>query len=115
MVKNVADIEIDIKARGSRQERVVKRDGYDKLWLWFGLSRASWLTLPRVMMHEMPDEWQSKMTDLLNEFDETWDSREMPQPHVTAKRDNKFTKWPNWLLNYRRPDKAEINKLRVGA
>lgn len=32
--------------------------GENALWLWFGLSRASWLTLPRVLMHEMPDEWR---------------------------------------------------------
>jgi len=47
------------------------KKGYDKLWSWFGLSYASFLTLPRVMMHEMPDEWQGKMADLLEEWDST--------------------------------------------
>lgn len=89
--------------------------GYERLWVWFGLSRASWLTLPRIMMHEMPDDWQNKMAELLEQFDATWDSDEMPQPSVTAKQGNKFTKWPSWLLNYRRPDKAEINRLRSDA
>lgn len=90
------------------------REGYDRLWRWFGLSHASWLTIPRIMMHEMPDEWQDKMAELMEEWDETWDSGEMPYPSVSAKgHDNKFTRWPSWLLNYRRPDKAEINKLKA--
>ena len=103
-------------SEAERLEPVVMRDGYDRLWLWFGLSRASWLTMPRVMMHEMPDEWQNKMAELLEEWDETWDSHEMPSPSVSAKDDrNKFTRWPSWLLNYRHPDKREINKLRSNA
>lgn len=89
--------------------------GYEALWLWFGLSRATWLTLPRVMMHAMPDEWQAKMAELLNEWDETWSSHHMPSPQVTAVRgDGKYTRWPAWLLNYRHPNRAEIEKLRNG-
>lgn len=88
--------------------------GYESLWRWFSLSYASWLTLPRSLMHEMPDEWQQKMTDLLEEWDETWDGRDMPSPFVSAKSgDGKFTKWPGWLLQYRHPDKQNIDKLRI--
>lgn len=93
--------------------KAIYRKGYDKLWLWFGLSRASWLTLPRTMMHEMPDEWQDKMADLLNEWSDTWDSSDMPQPSVSARDKGKFTKWPAWLLNYRHPNKKEIQKLKT--
>jgi hypothetical protein len=89
------------------------RKGYDRLWLWFGLTRASWLTLPRSMMHEMPDEWQDKMAELLFEWDETWDSSELPSPHVSAKENGKFTRWPSFVTNYRRPDKNEILALKV--
>ncbi len=88
------------------------KEGYVKLWEWFGFSRSSWLTLPRILMHEMPDGWQNKMADLLKEFDETWDSSEMPNPYVMARERNKFTKWPRWLLNYRHPDKSEIEKIK---
>jgi hypothetical protein len=86
--------------------------GYNKLWLWFGLSRASWLTLPRSLMHQMPDEWQSKMADLLDEFDDTFDSSEMPSPIVNARKNGRFTRWPYWILNYRHPDKSLINQLK---
>lgn len=89
------------------------RIGYEKLWNWFSLSRASWLTIPRSMMHEMPDEWQSKMAELLNEWDETWDSSKMPQPIVMARADNRFTKWPSWILNYRHPDRKSILQLMI--
>ena len=83
--------------------------GYDKLWDWFGLSYSGWLTLPRVLMHEMPDEWQERMADLLLEWNERWDTNDMPTPYVLARQGNKFTKWPSWVTNYRRPDKEEIN------
>ena len=89
------------------------RKGYDKLWSWFSLSYASFLTLPRVMMHEMPDEWQGKMADLLEEWDSAWDSYDLPNASVSAKKGGKFTKWPEWLLNYRHPDRYEVEKLRV--
>lgn len=94
-------------------ERVVMRKGYDRLWGWFSLSYASWLTMPRVMMHEMPDEWQDKMAALLEEWDETWDSHDMPEPSVSAKKNGKFTRWPYWLLNYRHPDKKAVESMRV--
>jgi len=44
--------------------------GYDRLWNWFGLSRATFITLPRAMCHEMPDGWQERMAALLEEWDE---------------------------------------------
>lgn len=90
------------------------REGYEGLWAWFGCSRASWLTIPRVLMHEMPDEWQLKMAQLLNEWDETFDASEMPDPYVAAKKNGKYTRWPRWIVNYKRPNKEEIKKLMVG-
>jgi len=96
-----------------QNDRVVMRAGYDRLWRWFGFSYASWLTMPRIMMHEMPDEWQDKMAALLEEWDNTWDSSDMPSPSVSARQNGKFTKWPEWLLRYRHPDRSEIKKMRV--
>ena len=91
---------------------LLERNGYNNLWDWFGLSYASWLTLPRVMMHEMPDDWQMRMAELLNEWGETWNSDEMPEPVVSAKKNGRFTRWPEWLLNYRYPRKEHINGMR---
>lgn len=86
------------------------RSGYNRLWDWFGLSRASFLVLPRSFMHEMPDEWQSKMADLLEEYDsKVKDVDCIDSVYVQAKKDNKFTKIPDWILNYRRPN---VDKIR---
>jgi hypothetical protein len=86
--------------------------GRDKLWLWFGLSRASFLTLPRVLMHDMPDEWQDKMADLLNEYDETFTKRPDVQSYVNLRQDGKFIRVPDWMRNYRHPRRSEIDNLK---
>jgi hypothetical protein len=94
----------------SAKERC-KGVGHQRLWGWFGLSYASFLTLPRVLMHEIPDEWQSKMADLLYEYDDAFPNRNhLPSARVQATRDRKLVKWPGWLLRYRYPDRDEIEK-----
>lgn len=87
--------------------------GHDRLWRWFGLSRASWLTMPRVMMHAMPDDWQERMAALCEEWDAKWDTSSMPDTKVSAvdPRTNRFMKFPNWLLNYRHPDRYLLQKI----
>lgn len=42
---------------------------------WFELSHAQFLTVPRLVMENMPLEWQLKMKALLEELDETFDWR----------------------------------------
>jgi len=93
----------------------LERAGYNALWLWFGLDRASWLTIPRVMMHEMPDDWQARMAQLLTEWNETWDTHEMPNTRVQATRGGKLTRFPDWLKNYRHPDRRAIDEVRSNA
>ena len=91
----------------------VGRPGYDKLWLYFGLGRASWLTLPRVLMHQMSDEWQGKMAVLLDEYDEQWDFSEVPLgTRVQVTEDGKLVGTPSWLINYRFPQFDKIENIR---
>jgi len=78
--------------------------GRDRLWLWFGLSRSSFLTLPRVLMHEMPDEWQEQMACLLEQFDEEFPNTPAGATVVKPRKGA----WPSLLLNYRHPEHAEI-------
>ena len=47
----------------------------DKLQNWFELSYAQFLTVPRLVLESMPDEWQTKMAELLEEMDDTFDWR----------------------------------------
>jgi hypothetical protein len=70
--------------------------------------------MPRAFMHEMPDRWQRRMAVLLREWDQTWDwPDEMPSPTVTAKQGNRYTKWPEYVLNYRHPDSSFIESMKA--
>jgi len=69
--------------------------------------------MPRVLMHEMPDEWQGKMAALLNEYDATfanWPSGWGVRAQLT--NNGKMQAMPEWLTNYRHPDRAAIAKIR---
>lgn len=93
--------------------RVGDRPGHDALWEWFGLSRACWLTIPRVLMHSMSDDWQERMAQLLREYD-----REFPnQPELCTRvavteRGGRRIGYPSWLIDYRHPDRSAINRMR---
>lgn len=93
-----------------------EKPGYSRLWGWFGLSRASFLVMPRAMMHEMPDRWQLEMAKLLGEWDRTWVEYPEdfpPRNNVVAKLDNgKFTSWPSWVTNYRHPDTDTLRGIK---
>lgn len=95
---------------------VRETEGFSRLWRWFGPSRASWVTLPRVLMHEMPGDWQDRMAALLEEFDD-----EFPewcgnlQFSVRARRadgDGRLVSVPEALCNYRYPQWDEIAEMR---
>lgn len=91
----------------------VRGPGHDELWLWFGLSRASFLVLPRVLMHEMPDDWQMRMAQLLQEYDERFPN--IPDRGVRVQvtdRKGQLVKTPEWLVNYRHPDKEIIDQVK---
>lgn len=94
-------------------ESVLERKGYDRLWLWFGLSRAGWLTAPRVLLHEMPDEWQGKLAVLLEEYERTfchWPEGIGTRVQLTDC--GHLTSLHNWLNDYRYPAKGRIENLK---
>jgi hypothetical protein len=90
-------------------------DGMQDLWFWFGCSRASFVTMPRAFMHEMPDAWQKKMAQLLTEWDDAWNWGDMSidSTVVTLKKDGKFVKTPELLINYRHPDREKIKSMFI--
>ena len=85
-----------------------------KLSEWFGLSYSSFCVMPRVLMEDMPDEWQEKMAELLNQYDDAFDQSKVGVDgcRVQATMDNKLVKMPSELLNYRRPCQLFLNKVR---
>ncbi|WP_121411977.1 hypothetical protein [Pseudomonas aeruginosa] len=86
--------------------------GYDQLWGWFGLSRSAYAVLPRVMMHAMPDDWQRRFAELMDEWDDHWPNQPDITAHVQIKQNNRFISTPPWLLNYRHPDHNQLNAMR---
>lgn len=91
-------------------------DGNYELSKWFGCSRAAFAVLPRVLMEAMSDEWQYRMAVLLSQYSDTFDTTDLgiQALYVSAKGDNnKFTKMPEWVLNYRHPDKSVIRGITL--
>jgi hypothetical protein len=90
--------------------------GQELIDCWFELSYASFLTIPRVLINEMPDIWKEKLAILLEEYDETFNYGDVDDridgTRVMAIKDGKITKMPNWLKNYRRPDLEKINEIK---
>lgn len=89
--------------------------GHEALWCYFGLSRASFLTMSRAFMHEMPDDWQARMAALLHEWDATWDYSKLPDYvkvdlEVRAKKNGRLIALPEDLTNYRHPDSEVIQR-----
>lgn len=83
-----------------------KYDQRKDLHLWFGLSYAAFLVMPRVAMMEMPKEWQEKMAELLNQYDETIDTSAFGVKGCRVQAltgEGKLMKMPDELLNYRHP------------
>lgn len=84
----------------------------EELSCWFGLSYASFCVLPRVLMEAMPDEWQRQMAKLLNEYDDAFPNQPDIGTRVQITKDKKLIKTPDWLINYRHPDRKAIDALR---
>lgn len=76
------------------------------LHLWFGLSYAAFLVMPRVAMMQMPKEWKENMAELLNQYDETINTSAFGVKGCRVQALNgegKLMKMPDELLNYRHP------------
>lgn len=72
------------------------------MWNWFQLSYSSYLVLPRTLLCGMPEDWQRRMVDLLDEMRETYDSSQIRDNYTVQLRDRgKFVKDP--LCDYRHP------------
>jgi hypothetical protein len=93
-------------------ERTIYRPGYEALWGWFSLSYASFLVLPRVLMHEMPDNWQKKMAALLVEYQDAFPNQPDIGTTVRATNGRKLVRMPEVFTNYRRPDYEAIRAIR---
>jgi hypothetical protein len=94
------------------QNQCTTNDGKERLWGWFELSYASFLVIPRVLMHSMPDDWQNQMASLLEEYQDTFPNQPDIGTRVQATKNGKLTKMPEFLKNYRHPDHRAIEKIK---
>lgn len=85
-----------------------------RLSTWFGIGRATWLTIPRSMLVQMPDEWQEKLAVLLEQYDRQFPNQHKfeGEPYVLLRNNGKAIKAPEWLLNYRHPNSEDFDFMR---
>lgn len=102
---------IDAVCGGSVPEST-DHDATADLSCYFGLTYASWLTLPRVLMESMPERWKQSMARLLNEYDDAYTNQPAYGTTVRVTKDGKMIRAPEWLINYRHPDRAMIEQIR---
>lgn len=79
---------------------------------WFSLTRANFLIMPRVLMEQMPEEWQHKFTKLLDEYGDTYPSLPDFEYDVRLRENGRLAKMPEYLTNYRRPHLETINQFK---
>ena len=76
--------------------------GSNKLHSWWSLSYAQYLTIPRTVLQSMPDEWQGKMAELLEELDERIDWRPKEGRYYCYLRNDKGQFVKDQYANYER-------------
>jgi len=89
-----------------RAERVKGR-GQERLDGMFGMGRASYSIIPRVMMNAMSDDWKNKMSDLLTEFDQVFVNAPDELNHTRVNsvgEGGRMVKMPEAVTNYRHPN-----------
>ncbi|ATW62284.1 hypothetical protein Psp6_00031 [Pseudomonas phage Psp6] len=86
--------------------------GGEDLKTWFGLSYASWLTIPRVLLEAMPDVWQGRLAVLLHEYEDAFPNHPEIGTTVRCTKGGRIIKTPDWMVNYRHPDQAMLKALR---
>lgn len=58
---------------------------HEAIHRWFNLTYANYLVLPRAVLQSMPDEWQVRMVQLLEEAHELYGGLDWPDYHVQVR------------------------------
>jgi len=73
---------------------------------WFGLSYASYFSIPRAVLEAMPVEWQARWVEVMREVDETFDWMSIlpdDSTYTVNLRHKSGRFLPDPLRNYRHP------------
>ncbi len=74
----------------------------DPIHLWFELSYAQYLTVPRSVLQSMPHEWQERFVKCLEELDEKIDWRPEEGRYWVQLKDSKGRYVHDTLMDYQR-------------
>ena len=80
--------------------------------LFFELSYAQYLTIPRSVLDAMPGKWQIKFVELLDELDETYDWRPKSGRYWVRLKDGDGKYVSDPLMDYRHND-AYVQSIRI--
>ncbi len=72
-------------------------EGHERLHEWFGLSYANYLTIPRTVLQSMPDDWQERMADLLEEMSIVARQHNLVWPGHTTKIEVRLRKGGHYI------------------
>lgn len=53
----------------------------DAIHTWFGLSYANYLVLPRTLLQSMPDAWQERLVELLDQYEDAFHDVEQAEAY----------------------------------
>jgi hypothetical protein len=79
---------------------------------WFELTYAQYLTVPRSLLETMPQEWQRRFVQCLQELDQTFDWRPKSGRYWVALKDGQGKMRADPFREYRHPDRLAINQAR---
>lgn len=92
-------------------EKSIFEESDEPIHLWFELSYAQYLTVPRSIMEAMPIEWQRKMALLLEELDDTYAWRPNEGRYWVRLKNDKGHFVHDPLMEYRHPKADYIKSL----
>ena len=78
----------------------------------FGLSYASWLVTPRVVLEAMADAGQKRFVELFDDLNEIFDWEPECAMEIRFRDKGKFVKVPEHFNNYRHPDYEWVKKIK---
>lgn len=96
-------------ANNIKEERYQRRNG--AINQAFGLTYANFLVLPRTFLMDMPLEWQSNFTKLLEQYNESIENLSPDYEYsisISFKNGGKFCKIPSIYTNYRYPKHMDV-------
>lgn len=90
--------------------------GADALQSTFGLSYAHWAVMPRAAMEAMPDDWQGRAAQLIDELFNTFPNLDKDGQFQVILRDRstgRIKALPSALCEYRHPDADALDPYRA--